>query len=248
VLRLSPLMSQVLSVPARSVPVERPRLEVEVRGSGAVGQRIVAALQADEISVRDSAGRADPVRIVAADLARPMAVGQLRRLLGADRVARIVVVSPECSPMAARRAIRAGADSVVLEPQLETTLAPAVRAVAVGLSALPAPLRGAAERPALSHREREVLRLAIAGHTNGEIAAGLFLAQSTVKSHLSSAYRKLGACGRKEATSLILDPDAGLLEVVFGTEANGQRRNSERAPGYDPLCGGRSLNGAVKSS
>ena len=44
----------------------------------------------------------------------------------------------------------------------------------------------------------------------------MFLAQSTVKSHLSSAYRKLGAGGRKEATSLILDPDAGLLEVVFG--------------------------------
>ena len=222
-LRPNPLISQVLSVPARSLPVERPRLEVEVRASGAVRERIVAALQTDEISVRNSAGGADPVRIIAEDLARPMAVGQLRRLLGADRVAPIVVVSPECSPIAARRAIRAGADSVILEPQLEKTLAPAVRAVAVGLSALPVPLRGAAERPALSHREREVLRLAIAGNTNSEIAKGLFLAQSTVKSHLSSAYRKLGACGRKEATSLILDPDAGLLEVVFGTEANGQR-------------------------
>ena len=79
------------------------------------------------------------------------------------------------------------------------------------------PLRSAADRPALSHREREVLRLAIAGNTNSEIASGMFLAQSTVKSHLSSAYRKLGAGSRKEATSLILDPDEGLLEIVFGT-------------------------------
>jgi DNA-binding NarL/FixJ family response regulator len=217
------LTSQVACVLARFVPVERPRLTVEVRASGIVGERIVAALQADEISVRNSVGGPDQVRIIAEDLSRPMAVARLRRRLGADSAAPIVVVSPDCNPMAARRAIRAGAASVILEPHLDETLAPAVRAVAVGLSALPVPLRGAAELPALSHREREVLRLAIAGSSNSEIAEGLFLAQSTVKSHLSSAYRKLGACGRKEATSLILDPDAGLLEVVFGTEGNGQR-------------------------
>ena len=214
-------MAQVLPIPRRFLAVDRPRLEVEVRASGAVGERIVAALQADEISVSESAGGANPVRIIAEDLAQPMAVGRLRRRLGADRAARIVVVSPECSPMAARRAIRAGADSVISEAQLDDTLAPAVRAVAAGLTALPVPVRSAADHPALSHREREVLRLAIAGNTNSEIAARMFLAQSTVKSHLSSAYRKLGACGRKEATSLILDPDAGLLEIVFGTEANG---------------------------
>lgn len=172
--------------------------------------------------MRNSAGGGDPVRIIAEDLTQPMAVGELRRRLGADRAAGTVVVSPECTPMAARRAIRAGADSVIPEPQLDETLAPAVRAVAAGLSVLPVPLRAAAERPALSHREREVLRLAIAGNSNGEIANGLFLAQSTVKSHLSSAYRKLGASGRKEATSLILDPDAGLLEIVFGMEQNGR--------------------------
>jgi DNA-binding NarL/FixJ family response regulator len=224
-------MSQVLSLPARFLSVERLRLYVEVLASGAVGERIVAALEADEISVHNSANGADSVRIIAEDLTRPVAVGQLRRRLGADRAARIVVVSPECSPMAARRAIRAGADSVILESQLEETLVPAVRAVAVGLSALPVPLRGAAERPALSHRECEVLRLAIAGSTNGEIAEGLYLAESTVKSHLSSAYRKLGACSRKEATSLILDPDAGLLEVVFGTVPNGRSVVERGRPG-----------------
>ena len=211
-------MSQVLSIPARSLHVDPPGLQVEVRASGMLGTRIVAALQSDGISVRNSAGGADPVRIVAEDLARPMAVGRLRRLLGADRAARIVVVSEECSPIAARRVVRAGAASVILTSRLEDTLAPAVRAVAAGLTALPVPLRGAADRPALSHRECEVLRLAIAGNTNSEIAQGMFLAQSTVKSHLSSAYRKLGVCSRKEATSLVLDPDAGLHEIVFGAD------------------------------
>jgi DNA-binding NarL/FixJ family response regulator len=215
-------MSQVLSIPARFLAVNPPRLQVEVRASGALRSRIVAALLADEISVHNSTGGADPVRVITEDLARPIAVGRLRRRLGADRAARIVVVSKECSPMAARRAVRAGAASVILESRLEETLAPAVRAVAAGLSALPVPLRGAADHPALSHRECEVLRLAIAGNTNSEIAKRMFLAQSTVKSHLSSAYRKLGACSRKEATSLILDPDAGLLEVVFGMDPNGR--------------------------
>jgi DNA-binding NarL/FixJ family response regulator len=69
------------------------------------------------------------------------------------------------------------------------------------------------------HREREVLRLAVTGHTNGEIASTLFLAESTVKSHLSSAYRKLGAGGRSEAASMILDPDEGLADMVLGHDA-----------------------------
>jgi DNA-binding NarL/FixJ family response regulator len=93
--------------------------------------------------------------------------------------------------------MRAGANAVIVATDIEETLAPAVRAVAAGLSALPVPLRNAADRPALSHREREVLRRAIAGKTNSEIAEEMFLPQSTVKSHLSSAYRKLGAGGRK---------------------------------------------------
>ena len=150
-----------------------------------------------------------------------MTVGALKKRLDQGRGERIVIVSPDCSPLAARRAIRAGAASVVLECHLEETLAPAVRAVAAGLSAVPVPLRNAPDRPALSHREREVLRLAIAGNTNSQIASGMFLAQSTVKSHLSSAYRKLGAGSRKEATSMILDPDEGLLEIVLGARPNG---------------------------
>jgi DNA-binding NarL/FixJ family response regulator len=37
-----------------------------------------------------------------------------------------------------------------------------------------------------------------------------------VKSHLSAAYRKLGAASRKEAASLLLDPDEGLQDIVLG--------------------------------
>jgi DNA-binding NarL/FixJ family response regulator len=45
------------------------------------------------------------------------------------------------------------------------------------------------------------------GCTNSQIGARLFLAESTVKSHLSSAYTKLGVRSRGEAVSLLLEPN-----------------------------------------
>ena len=162
-------------------------------------------------------GAAD-IRVIALDLSQPVSLGRLQAILGGETT-RIVAVSPGCRALALRRAVRAGADAVVLEHVLEDALAPAVRAVAAGLSVVPSALRNGAQRLAFSHREREVLRLAVTGHTNGQIATTLFLAESTVKSHLSSAYRKLGASSRSEAASMIFDPDEGLADMVLGHDA-----------------------------
>jgi DNA-binding NarL/FixJ family response regulator len=195
-------------------------LHVDVVAPDALRARIVAALEADGMSVvHNGSSPAADIRIVAADLLRPVSVRHLRESLSKGAGVHVVVVSPGCGPLGARRAVRAGADSVVLEQELDDALAPAVRAVAAGFSAVPAVLRNGLDGPAFSHREREVLRLAINGHTNGEIATILFLAESTVKSHLSSAYRKLGAGSRKDAASLLLDPEEGLGDIVLGHES-----------------------------
>jgi DNA-binding NarL/FixJ family response regulator len=51
----------------------------------------------------------------------------------------------------------------------------------------------------LSAREAEVMSLIADGHTNGEIATHLFLAEKTVKNHVRRIYSKLGVTSRPAA-------------------------------------------------
>ena len=51
----------------------------------------------------------------------------------------------------------------------------------------------------LTEREQSVLRALAAGRSNKEIAASLWLAEQTVKFHLTNIYRKLGVTSRTEA-------------------------------------------------
>ena len=53
----------------------------------------------------------------------------------------------------------------------------------------------------LSAREAEIMSLIASGHTNGEIATRLFLAEKTVKNHVNRIYAKLGVGSRHAAIS-----------------------------------------------
>lgn len=138
-------------------------------------------------------------------------IGELRKgLKEAGMMLPLVVIISESERRDARKLIEAGVAGLVLEAELPDTVAETVRAVCSGLLVYPRELRTAAERPTLTNREKQVLRLVVTGCTNGEIAANLWLAESTIKSHLSSAFGKLGVRSRSEAAALILDPAQGL--------------------------------------
>jgi DNA-binding NarL/FixJ family response regulator len=147
---------------------------------------------------------------------------QLRRMRRSMPRTGIVAVMPEDSRRGVRRALEVGADGVVFEAKLESTLSATVFAVVAGQTVVPAAGRLALDRPTLSAREKQVLRMVVAGKSNKAIAAELYLAESTVKCHLSSAFAKLGVRSRNEAADLILhsgaDRGGGLLaaSVAYG--------------------------------
>jgi DNA-binding NarL/FixJ family response regulator len=63
---------------------------------------------------------------------------------------------------------------------------------------------------ALTEREREILTLLSRGLSNAELGARLYLSEPTIKTHLSSIFRKLGVRDRVQA--VIAAYDAGLVE------------------------------------
>jgi DNA-binding NarL/FixJ family response regulator len=161
------------------------------------------------------------VVIVTCDVDRAAEVTALRRLSCAAKEAPIVVVSPRSTATAVRRTLDAGAAALVFEPELFRALIPALRAVESGQSVVPRNLRAGVERPYFSHRERQVLSLLCEGLTNAEIAEDLILAESTIKSHVSSIFIKFGVHSRKEAVAAFTDLTAATPDVWHPEEAIG---------------------------
>jgi DNA-binding CsgD family transcriptional regulator len=57
--------------------------------------------------------------------------------------------------------------------------------------------------PPLTDREREILELVAAGHTNAEIAEAIWIAPGTVRKHLENVYEKLGVHSRTAAIATL---------------------------------------------
>ncbi len=56
----------------------------------------------------------------------------------------------------------------------------------------------------LTAREREVAELVVAGHTNRQIASGLYVSESTVETHLKHIFRKLGISSRASLAAVMV--------------------------------------------
>lgn len=178
-------------------------------GTALEGQGLpVLAEVRDPGEVAELETNASTIAVFACDVDAPREMTSLRRLRREVSQPAVVVISPPATGTGVRRALDAGADAIVFAPELELTLATAVRAVAIGQSVVPRKLRTSVERPVLSHRENQVLALVRDGLTNAEIAERLYLAESTIKSHLSSIFTKFGVRSRKEVAAAVALDDS----------------------------------------
>jgi DNA-binding NarL/FixJ family response regulator len=185
--------------------------------------------------------RPDAVVLVLDSLA-PAGMAALRRIRREVPAARLVVVArDDRSAVAARQALNAGAEAFVPADEVDQALRPALDAVMAGLVCAPRAARRLVAKPTFSHREKEVLELLVAGLTNRQIGARLYLAESTVKTHLVSAFAKLGVRSRKDAVALLLDPAEGLATTALPPDATlpGPPDRKSAGPGsvYRPGCG-----------
>jgi DNA-binding NarL/FixJ family response regulator len=136
------------------------------------------------------------------DRALPALIGRVRRR-GAIPVVVVGVAGNDV-----RELVDAGAMAVVERAAAGDVLGSVIRLAMAHHVCIPASALTNLHPPALSFRERQVLALVLDGLTNRQIAARLFLSESTVKGHMTSAFRRLNARSRREVTRTINGDDA----------------------------------------
>ncbi len=138
-----------------------------------------------------------------------------RRITAAGPAPRVVVLTTFDLDEHVVESIRAGASGFLLKDVPPEELVRAIKVVAEGdallapsvtrrvlarLAATPSlSTDGAAAMASLTERETEVLRLLARGLSNAEIAASLFLGETTVKTHVGRVLSKLGVRDRVQA-------------------------------------------------
>jgi DNA-binding NarL/FixJ family response regulator len=129
------------------------------------------------------------------------------RIVG-DRTANVLVLTTYGSDADIVRALAAGAAGYLLKDARREDLAAGVRSAARGETVLAPPVAARlATRvrepapPPLTARESEVLRCVARGLSNPDIGRELFIAEATVKSHVTRIFEKLGVNDRTAAVT-----------------------------------------------
>ena len=156
------------------------------------------------------------VSLIDLEMPRMSGLEAIREIRQRNKHALIVVLTTYAGDERIHRALEAGASAYVLKDAETEVLLSAIRRVHAGEvfidPAIAADLaRHSIAGGALSDREVEVLRLISAGKSNKEIAAALFVAESTVKTHVASIYAKLKVSDRTEAVVRAIQ--RGIIQV-----------------------------------
>jgi DNA-binding NarL/FixJ family response regulator len=183
-----------------------------------------------ELSLLQEAERSPTLIVIAADFGEHRLE---RALQWAERQLPHAVVMIVVSPgqhVDAGSLLAAGADGILHEWDIDAALGPMSRLAAMGHVSVPIAMRHTVQSPALSHREKQTLGLALAGLTNAQIARRIYIAESTVKTHLSSAFRRLGVHSRREAAALLSSDDALRASVLAALRLSSEFRPSGDRP------------------
>jgi DNA-binding NarL/FixJ family response regulator len=198
------------------------------------GLRTILSAHADCVVVGEACNGQEAIEV--AKQTRPDVVLMDMKMPVVDGVAatrKIRVALPECKVVALTtfdddefvfEGLRAGAVGYLLKEVSADDLLEAIRAAGRGesflqpsvaskvvaeFSRLPPHALPPSDAPPLSSREVEVLRLIARGASNKEIAAALFLAEGTVKNHVTNVLVKLKVEDRTQAA--LRARDLGLL-------------------------------------
>ena len=129
---------------------------------------------------------------------------------GSDHVPRVLMLTTFDIDEYVYEALRAGASGFLLKDATPEELVAAVRVVAAGDALLaPSVTRRLIEDFARSAPPPRTSETRLAGLSNAEIASSLFIAEQTVKTHVSKILQKLGLRDRVHA--VVLAYDTGLV-------------------------------------
>jgi DNA-binding NarL/FixJ family response regulator len=193
--------------------------------SPADGFEVVAECADGQQAVEELPGLHPDVILMDIRMPRLDGIAATARLRGAEDSVPVLVLTTFGEDDVLWGAIEAGAVGFVLKDSSAEDLIAAVRAVAGGgawfdpavaprvlerYRQVVAPAaRDAARLDLLTDREHDVLRLMARGATNAEIAATLFVAEATVKSHVGSIFMKLDV--RDRAAAIVFAYDHGVV-------------------------------------
>jgi len=208
--------------------------DIEVVAEAANGLEAVAMAQ-----------RLQPT-VVLMDVRMPVLDGleATRRILAADRAARVLILTTFDLDDYVYEALRAGASGFVLKDDPPEQLLAAIRIVAGGEALLsPAITKRVIEKftriahsqppkelDELTEREVDVLRLIARGLSNAEIGQTLYISETTVKTHITHILQKLGLRDRVQA--VVLAHETGLFSDVAESagKADGARESVRGHP------------------
>lgn len=172
-----------------------------------------------DISVRTAANLADALQIVDAEGAFDLVIldytmpgmeglSGLNQMIAANDAKPVAILSGTADRSVAEQAIKAGAVGFVPKTLAAKSIVSAIKFMASGEVFAPFGFMHKEEvdaQSAITKRERDVLIGLTAGKSNKEIAIDLQLQEVTIKLHVKTLCRKLGAKNRTQAAMIARD-------------------------------------------